>query len=72
MMTHSELLSNTQTIKPRLLNIKQAAQYLACSCWTLRQLEWSGSLPAVRNLGKRLLFDIRDLDHLVEQKKAEQ
>jgi len=57
-------------LTPRLLNIKQAAHYLACSCWTLRQLEWSGSLPAIRNLGRRLLFDIADLDKLVERKKA--
>jgi DNA-binding transcriptional MerR regulator len=62
MTKHSELLANIpQALKPRLLNIKQAA---------LRHLEWSGSLPSIRNLGKRLLFDIRDLDRLVEQKKA--
>jgi hypothetical protein len=71
MTKHSELLANIpQALKPRLLNIKQAALYLSCSCWTLRHLEWSGSLPSIRNLGKRLLFDIRDLDRLVEQKKA--
>ena len=63
-------MDSPQAITPRLLNIKQASQYLSCSCWTLRQLEWSGSLPSIRNLGKRLLFDIRDLDKLVELKKA--
>jgi len=58
------------TIAPRLLNIKEAAKYLGCPCWTLRNLEWSGELPAIRNLGRRLLFDIKDLDRLVDQRKG--
>jgi excisionase family DNA binding protein len=63
-------MDSPQAITPRLLNIKQAAKYLACSCWTLRQLEWAGELPSVRNLGKRILFDVADLNHLVDRKKA--
>jgi excisionase family DNA binding protein len=62
-------MHSRETITPRLLNIQQASKYLGCAVWTLRNLEWSGELPAVRNLGRRLLFDIRDLDRLVEQKK---
>jgi len=62
-------MGSTQEVTPRLLNIKQAAQYLGCAVWTLRNLEWSGELQAVRNLGRRILFDVRDLDNLVEQKK---
>jgi excisionase family DNA binding protein len=57
-------------LTPRLVNIKEAARYLSCSVWQLRQLEWAGDLPSVRNLGKRILFDRADLDRLVEQKKA--
>jgi len=59
-----------QAIQPRLLNIKSAAQYLGCSVWILRQLEWSGKLPAVRNLGRKLLFDRSDLDRFVDLAKA--
>jgi len=57
-------------ITPRLLNIQQASKYLGCPVWTLRDLEWRGELRGVRNLGRRLLFDVRDLDRLVEQKKG--
>lgn len=57
-------------VTPRLLNIKQAAAYLGVAVWTIRDLEWRGELPSIRNLGKRLLFDVSDLDRLVEQKKG--
>ena len=56
-------------VTPRLLTFKDAARYLSCSVHALRQLEWGGELPSVRNLGKRILFDIRDLDALVTKKK---
>ena len=58
-------------ITPRLLNIKQAAAYLGCPVWTLRDLEWRGELKGFRNLGRRLLFDRADLDRLVEQRKTQ-
>jgi excisionase family DNA binding protein len=57
-------------LTPRLVNIKEAARYLSCSVWQLRQLEWSGDLPSVRNLGRRILFDRTDLDRLVERTKG--
>jgi excisionase family DNA binding protein len=60
---------SSHELTPRLVNIKEAARYLSCSVWALRQLEWAGELPSVRNLGKRILFDIRDLDALVTKKK---
>jgi len=63
-------VDSSQTITPRLLNIKQAAQYLSVAVWQLRHLEWEGELPSVRNLGKRILFDVKDLDRLVDQKKG--
>lgn len=58
-----------EVIAPRLYNLRQASRYLGVAIWTLRDLEWRGELPSVRNLGKRILFDVRDLDQLVEQKK---
>jgi excisionase family DNA binding protein len=64
------MASQQQAIIPRLLNIKQAAQYLGVAVWQLRHLEWGGEIPSVRNLGKKILFDRADLDRLVEQKKA--
>lgn len=53
---------------PRLLDVKQAGAYLGVSPWTVRELAWRGELPEVR-IGRRLLFDIRDLDGLVERNK---
>jgi excisionase family DNA binding protein len=61
---------SSHELTPRLLSFKAAAHYLGCSVHALRQLEWAGELPSVRNLGKRILFDVADLNRLVEQKKA--
>ena len=55
---------------PRLLNILQASQYCGCAVWTLRDLEWRGELPSIRGLGRRILFDRKDLDALIEKKKT--
>jgi predicted site-specific integrase-resolvase len=62
---------SAQAITPRLLNFKQASEYLGCSVWQLRQFEWNGVLPSVRGMGKKILFDIEDLNRLVEQKKCQ-
>jgi excisionase family DNA binding protein len=64
------MMDTNAAITSRLLNIQQAAKYLGCAVWTLRDLEWRGELPSVRSLGRRLLFDVRDLDRLVERKKG--
>jgi len=56
-------------ITPRLLDIRQAAAYLNTSVHCLRQLEWADQLPSVRGLGKRILFDINDLNKLIEERK---
>jgi len=58
----------SSTVHPRLLGIRDAALYLSVSSWTLRGLVWSGQLPEVR-IGRRLLFDLGDLDHLIETSK---
>lgn len=64
---------------PRLLDVKAAASYLGgISTWTLRALVGDGHLrpvrlPSVRHRGeqgRRLLFDRRDLDALIDTWKA--
>jgi len=50
------------------LTLKEAADYLALSIWTVRELVWKGRLPAVR-LTRRLHFDRRDLDRLIDHAK---
>lgn len=53
----------------RLFPLKQAAAYLGRSPRGMRELEWSGRIPAVRD-GKKIYFDIQDLNAYVERNKA--
>jgi excisionase family DNA binding protein len=53
----------------RLLTLPEAAMYLGLSPWTVRDLTWKGRLPVVR-ITRKLLFDLRDLDELIDQEKA--
>jgi len=55
-------------ITPRLLSQKDAAKYLGCAYWAVRELCWKGELKPIR-IGKRDCIDIRDLDALVEKRK---
>jgi excisionase family DNA binding protein len=52
----------------RLLTLPEAATYLGLSTWTVRDLTWKGRLPVVR-ITRKLLFDLRDLDALIDQEK---
>jgi excisionase family DNA binding protein len=56
-------------ISPRLLNVRQAAAYLACSVHAIRQLQWSRAIPSLK-IGKLIQFDRVDLDRYVDQAKA--
>ena len=51
----------------RLLTEQQAARYLALSLDTIRRLRYEGTLPAVKI--RRVLYDIEDLDLLIERSK---
>jgi excisionase family DNA binding protein len=58
------------------MRVEDAARYLSVSTWTVRDMVAAGTLRAVRlPVGngrdvRRLLFDVRDLDALVEQSKC--
>jgi excisionase family DNA binding protein len=54
----------------RLLKVKEAAQYLSISPWSLRKLVQAQELPIVR-LQERgpWLLDLRDLDRFIEGRK---
>lgn len=67
-------------IPPRLLDLEGSAYYLSVSTWTVRDWAAAGILERVKLPGgagskdgelHRLLFDVRDLDRLVEQGKAD-
>ena len=64
---------------PRLLDLAGAAAYLGVSTWTIRDWAAAGIVRRVRLPGSansqtgalhRVLFDVRDLDRLVEISKA--
>lgn len=71
-----------EPLKPRLLNMRQAAAYLGCSFWTARDYVMQGLIPAVdmpplrpkpgdrrRTTLRRVLIDRTDLDAFVESRK---
>jgi hypothetical protein len=71
-----------ERIKPRLLNMRQAAEYLGCSFWTARDYILQGLIPVVdmpplraregdrqRKTLRRVLVDRADLDAFVESRK---
>jgi excisionase family DNA binding protein len=61
-------MSTLPVALPRLLPVKQAAEYLGCTVWAVRSLIWNREIPFLR-LGKRLLLDKADLDRLIEARK---
>ena len=74
--------SPRERVTPRLLNMRQAAEYLGCSFWTARDYILQGLIPVVdlpplrpregdrrrKNL-RRVLVDRTDLDAFIESRK---
>ena len=71
-----------ESITPRLLNMRQAATYLGCSFWTVRDYVLQGLIPVVdmpplraregdrqRKTLRRVLIDRADLDAFIESRK---
>ena len=71
-----------ERITPRLLNMRQAAEYLGCSFWTARDYILQGLIPVVdlpplrpregdrqRKTLRRVLVDRADLDAFIESRK---
>ena len=71
-----------ERITPRLLNMRQAAAYLGCSFWTVRDYVLQGLIPVVdmpplraregdrqRTTLRRVLIDRADLDAFIESRK---
>jgi len=51
------------------MSIREAAEYLGRSTWSVRRLIWNGELPAVR-AGGRVHMDVRDMDEFIERNKV--
>jgi hypothetical protein len=57
-------------VGPRLLALRQAADYLGLTVWALRERIWAGALPVVQFPGGRKQYlDVRDLDEFIEANK---
>jgi excisionase family DNA binding protein len=58
-------------VPKRLLTIKEAAQYLSLSVYSVREMIWRGVFPYIkREGGRKYLLDIRDLDEFIDSQKA--
>ena len=82
---HDPAISHPESherVKPRLLNMRQAADYLGCSFWTARDYILQGLIPIVdmpplraregdrqRKTLRRVLVDRADLDAFIESRK---
>jgi len=61
-------ISNPMT--PRLLTLKDAAQWLGLTVWAMRERVWQGAIPYVRfDGGRKLYIDTKDLERFIEQHK---
>lgn len=69
MSKRKQALPPISTSEARMLTVQSAADYLSSTAWFVRTLAWEKKVPYVR-LGKRLLFDRRDLDKFIESQKV--
>lgn len=58
-----------RTLNPRLLSIRDAAAYMACSEWVMRSLIDKGELPHLK-VGKKLRVDRGDLDRFIDSHRT--
>ena len=65
----ADRLETRQDTRRRLLDVEQAAEYLSTSESGVYNLVSDGKLQAVR-FDRRLRFDIRDLDKLIDDAKG--
>lgn len=56
------------TLAPRMLAAPAAAAYLGIGTFAMRHLHWDGKVRGIF-IGRKLLFDLRDLDKYVDQLK---
>ena len=55
---------------PRLLPLKQAAQYLGLTVWAIRERIWAGQIPVVQFPGGRKQYiDRQDLESFIQNNK---
>jgi excisionase family DNA binding protein len=57
--------------RKRLYTLKEAAEYLGRSEWSMREIIWAGEIPVVKREGGRKIFlDILDLMAFIDRNKS--
>jgi len=57
-------------ISPRLLPLKDAAQYLGLTVWAIRERIWAGQIPVIQFPGGRKQYiDIQDIELFIQKNK---
>jgi hypothetical protein len=57
-------------ITPRLLPLKDAANWLGLTVWAMRERIWAGQIPVVQFPGGRKQYiDIQDLEAFIQSNK---
>ena len=55
---------------PRLLPLKDAAQWLGLTVWAMRERIWAGQIPVVQFPGGRKMYvDSQDLETFIQRNK---
>jgi excisionase family DNA binding protein len=55
---------------PRLLPLKEAAEYTGLTVWALRERIWAGQIPVVQFQGGRKMYiDVSDIDNFIKRNK---
>jgi hypothetical protein len=55
---------------PRLLPLKDAAEWLGLTIWAMRERIWAGDIPVVQFPGGRKMFiDTQDLETFISENK---
>lgn len=55
---------------PRLLTLKEAAEYMGLTVWALRERIWAGHIPVVQFPGGRKMYiDVSDIDDFINKHK---
>jgi excisionase family DNA binding protein len=65
----ADRLERRESVKRRVLDLDQVAEYLGASEDTIHRMVAEGRLVPVR-FDRRLRFDVRDLDRLIEEAKG--
>jgi excisionase family DNA binding protein len=58
----------SKSIMKRLYTVEEVACYLGRTVNAIREMQWAGKLSYIRG-GKRILFDIRDMDQWIESRR---